>query len=130
MWTKQIAQVNAEAFGRKDPYSKPDAIAATRHLIRKDGLRLVAYLLWKDLPEYISIERVGVLKSHRRKGLAQSLYRSLQRLARKANKPIRTYLSYDNLASYKLHVGTGFHPTHIAWNRWVWVEYPVKSKKE
>jgi len=127
MKSEEIAKLNAAIFGRGDDYSKAETVATTQQLIRKDGKRIVAYLLWKDLGDYISIVRVGTLKTHRKKGAAKSLYRAVKRIAKKANKPIRTYLAYENLASYRLHIGTGFKPTHVAWKRWIWVEYTVND---
>ena len=126
---KEIAKLNAIIFGRGDQYSKESFVDQTQQLIRRDGKEVVGYLLYREIPDYISIERVGTVKKKRRKGLAKSLFRSLKRIAKKAGKPIRTYLAYDNLPSYKLHIGAGFYPTHIAWNRWVWVEYRADKRE-
>ena len=124
-----VAALNARVFGRKDYYSDPEHLAQGLTCIRRmrDG-ELVGYLLYKGLPEYISLERIGTLPKYRKAGIARSLLRSLSRIAKAKRLPIRTYLSYDNLPSYLLHIKSGFHPTHIAWNRWVWIEWNPPCK--
>lgn len=123
-----IISVNIKCFGRGDPYSKKTAYnEGVLCMESKANGETVAYLLYRILPDYISIERIGTLKEKRGKGLAKVLLSRLKRLAGKKKKPIRTYVRYDNLPSYLMHIKSGFHPTHVAWNVWVWVEYTPKT---
>jgi len=124
---KMIACLNAECFGRSDMYSDPDRLKDLKHLTVTNGIGLVSFLSYADLPDYLSIVRMGTKKESRKRGNMKRLLSRLKRLSRKLNKPIRTYIAYDNLPSYLLHLKLGFYPTHVAWNQFVWVEYKPKG---
>ena len=125
---KEIADLNAKIFGKKDPYSQESIYTkAVKKIVRKHRGNIVGYLLYSVSEEQIDLLRIGTHDKHRKKGLAMSMMRSLKRIARKHQKPCRTYLAYDNIPSYLLHTKAGFVPTHIAWNQWVWVEYKQEA---
>jgi GNAT superfamily N-acetyltransferase len=118
-----VVALNKKAFGAKDLYSDPKEVL---RLFGKRGDCLLSgnagYLLYWDAGDYLMIERIGVLKDQQRKGIAKALLRQLVKLAKKIKKPIRTYVRFDNLPSYLLHMKMGFYPTHVAWNTYVWIE--------
>jgi len=124
---KMIACLNAECFGRSDMYSDPDRLKDLKHITLMNGEKLESYLSYTILPDYLSIVRMGTSKKTRKRGKMKRLLSRLKRLAKKLNKPIRTYIAYDNMPSYLLHIKSGFYPTHVAWNQFVWVEYRPKG---
>jgi len=126
-----IARLNRLCFGKSDQYTSHEKLeefvaAGGDYILNrsKNG-----YVLWYDNKSYLMIERIGVLPDARRSGVAKRLLNDLRKEAIRVKRPIRTYVRYDNIPSYLLHMKAGFYPTHVAWATYVWIELdPLKPR--
>lgn len=103
----QIATLNKKYFGANDVYSDTAAVRKTEKLVKEDGGKVVAYLIFKERKRYYEGLRSATAYRYRRKGLAAGLYRQLVMRAKVNEKPYKTYAAKRNLASINAHIRAG-----------------------
>lgn len=122
-----IAALNKILFVKGDPFSTVRAVqdfldGSGDVLVEEMGNVLLGYVLFRERQinggESLELVRVGVSRKWQGGGVGTRLVKRLQRKA--GTRPIYTYLSWSNTASYRLLVKAGFKYrrgefVHVEW---------------
>ena len=110
---EQVAALVAKDFGKDDAYANPDLLRQVKWIVAyKDG-ELAGYLLYWPYETHTEGLRMGVVKHHRRKGIAVRLIKRIIKIGKDTGLPYKTYAAIQNTNSINAHIKAGMLATKI-----------------